>query len=135
MLSAPGGSFISTDIGSSELRSSVDLNKGNGETVSMEKVMGWEKVIDATQAGLTQDQIDQILENSVHKRREDGARLNAREFTKFARELNKAVLESHYPPEITVEVTDVRHNAFDLSVESSKLGTGQFCSGLPLTLF
>jgi hypothetical protein len=50
--------------------------------------------------------------------------LNIHQFTKFAKELNKALIETHFPPEIKVSLTDVGAISCDVSIESSKFGTG-----------
>lgn len=101
-------------------------------TVSFQKVMNWEKVEEATNAGVSQSQINDLLQKTVSKRRKNlgDLRLNITQFTKFAKELNRAVIETQYPPEIKVSVTDTRSNMCDVSIESTKFGIGNqslFC--------
>ena len=53
-------------------------------------------------------------------------RLNLHQFTKFAKELNKALIETHYPPEVKLSVTDTRSYTCDVSIESTKFGVGKY---------
>jgi hypothetical protein len=96
-------------------------------TVSLQKVMHWDKVEEATNAGVSQSQINEILQKTVSKRRKNvgDMRFNITQFTRFAKELNRAVIETQYPPEVKVSVTDTRSNMCDVSIESTKFGIGQ----------
>jgi hypothetical protein len=96
-------------------------------TVSMQKVMNWNKVEEATNAGVSQSQINEILQKTVSKKRKNigDMRLNINQFTKFAKALNRAVIETQYPPEIKVSVTDTRSDMCDVSIESTKFGLGR----------
>jgi hypothetical protein len=106
---------------------SVSETGSHQNTVSFQKVLNWEKVEEATNAGVSQSQINDILQKTVSKRRKNLAemRFNINQFTRFAKELNRAVLETQFPPEVKILVTDTRSSTCDVSVESTKFGTGK----------
>lgn len=63
----------------------------------------------------------------MNKRRQNISelRLNLQQFTKFAKELNKALIETNYPPEVKISITDVRSSTCDIGIESNKFGVGK----------
>jgi hypothetical protein len=106
---------------------SVSETEPKENTVSFQKVLNWQKVEEATNAGVSQSQINEILQQTVSKRRKNLAdmRFNLNQFTRFAKELNRALLETQYPPEVKILVTDTRSGTCDISVESTKFGIGK----------
>ena len=71
--------------------------------------------------GLTvHEQISELI--GVTSKRKGKFTLKA--FTKFAKLLNKEVLELLCPPEIKVDIGDINHDTIDVSIESTKAGTG-----------
>jgi broad specificity phosphatase PhoE len=43
----------------------------------------------------------------------------------IAKELNKALIETNYPPEVKISITDVRSSTCDIGIESNKFGVGK----------
>lgn len=122
---------------SEELTSTIEQSSGTSvtdsephqNTVSVQKVLNWEKVEEATNAGVSQSQINDILQKTISKKRKNLAdmRFNLTQFTRFAKELNRALIETQYPPEVKVLVTDTRSFTCDVSIESTKFGIGISC--------
>ena len=93
--------------------------------IATRKVQGWNSVKNAINCGIAVGTINKMLCDSSNKKKVGNnppVLLNMKEFTTFAKKLNKAVAENEIPPMVDTIVVEATHDRVDLSIQSSKLG-------------
>ena len=93
--------------------------------VTSRKVLGWGSVKKAVSVGITMKAITEMISSSSKKKRHGNnppANMNMKEFTTFAKKLNKVIAENEISPEVETIIVDALHDRVDISIQGTKLG-------------